>query len=66
MFTKIMEKAKNYIDVKKQFMRRTEITLQNQSAVIKNSKTQMEQITLAISDTTPGTLPSNIETNPKE
>ncbi|KAL2455450.1 Uncharacterized protein Adt_47274 [Abeliophyllum distichum] len=55
-----------FIEKTDQFMKQTEINLQNQSASIKNLETQMGQMAVAISARVPDTLPSNIEVNPKE
>ncbi|KAL2486517.1 Uncharacterized protein Adt_31273 [Abeliophyllum distichum] len=47
-------------------MRKTETSFQNQGASIKNLETQMGHMVIALSGRAPGTLPSNIEVNPKE
>ncbi|KAL2486465.1 reverse transcriptase [Abeliophyllum distichum] len=55
-----------FIEKTNQFMRQTEINLQNQSASIKNLEIQMGQMTVAISGSVPDTLPINTEVNTKE
>lgn len=47
-------------------MRKIETTLQDQSVVIKNLETRVGQMALAMTGKASGTLPSNIEINPKE
>ncbi|XP_022865846.1 uncharacterized protein LOC111385660 [Olea europaea var. sylvestris] len=59
MFGKFMERTNQY-------MEKTEITLQNQNAVIKNLETQMGQMAIALTGRAQGNLPSNSEINPKE
>ncbi|KAL2466093.1 Uncharacterized protein Adt_41944 [Abeliophyllum distichum] len=55
-----------FIEKTDQFMKQTEINLQNQSASIKNLETKIGQMAVAISARVPDTLPSNTEVNPKE
>lgn len=66
MFEKFMTHTNQYMEANNQFMRRTETTLQDQSAVIKNLETQVGQIAISITGRAPGNLPSNTEVNPKE
>ncbi|KAL2512629.1 Uncharacterized protein Adt_18229 [Abeliophyllum distichum] len=49
-----------------QFMNKTETNIQNQGALIKNLKTQMGQMAIALSGRAPGALLSNTEVNSKE
>ena len=49
-----------------QFMTKTETTFQNQAVSIRNIEVQMGQIENLLSSRPQGSLPSNIETNPKE
>ncbi|XP_022871419.1 uncharacterized protein LOC111390593 [Olea europaea var. sylvestris] len=55
-----------YMEANNQFMRRTEATLQDQSAAIKNLETQMGQMAISMTGRAPRNLPSNTEINPKE
>ncbi|XP_022870850.1 uncharacterized protein LOC111390095 [Olea europaea var. sylvestris] len=54
------------MEVNNQFMKKTEATLQDQNAAIKNLKTQIGQMAVALTGRAPGSLPSNTEVNPKE
>ena len=49
-----------------QFMTRTDTTLQNQAASIRNLEVQMGQISNLLTARPQGSLPSNTETNPRE
>ncbi|KAL2461737.1 Gag-Pol polyprotein [Abeliophyllum distichum] len=55
-----------YMQKTNKLMERQEINYQNQQASIKKLETQIGQLALQLSDRTPGTLPSNTVTNPKE
>ncbi|XP_022853864.1 uncharacterized protein LOC111375292 [Olea europaea var. sylvestris] len=55
-----------YMEANNQFMRKTDATLQDQSAAIKNLETQMGQMAISITGRVPGNLSSNTEINPKE
>ncbi|KAJ4724584.1 DNA-directed DNA polymerase [Melia azedarach] len=48
------------------FMTKTETTLQNQAASIRNLEMQVGQLTSMMTERQQGSLPSNTETNPKE
>ncbi|XP_022855332.1 uncharacterized protein LOC111376601, partial [Olea europaea var. sylvestris] len=54
------------MEANNQFMRRTETTLQDQSAAIKNLETQVGQMAISMTGRAPGSLPSNTEINTKE
>ncbi|XP_022873842.1 uncharacterized protein LOC111392685 [Olea europaea var. sylvestris] len=66
MFPKFMEKTEKYMEANNPFIRKTETTLQNQGAAIKNLETQMEHIALFMIRRAPDTLPSNTKLNPRE
>ncbi|XP_022890486.1 uncharacterized protein LOC111405709 [Olea europaea var. sylvestris] len=66
MFEKFMVTTNQYMEANNQFMRRTEATLQDQSAAIKNLETQMGQMAISMTGRAPRNLPSNTEINPKE
>ncbi|XP_022866202.1 uncharacterized protein LOC111386005 [Olea europaea var. sylvestris] len=66
MFEKFMAQTNQYMEANNQFMRRTETTLQDQNAAIKNLETQVGQMAVSMMGRAPGNLPSNTEINPKE
>ncbi|KAL2505646.1 Uncharacterized protein Adt_21267 [Abeliophyllum distichum] len=55
-----------FIEKTDQIMKQTKINLQNQSTSIKNLKTRMGQMVVAISARVPDTLLNNTKVNPKE
>ncbi|KAL2480756.1 Uncharacterized protein Adt_33722 [Abeliophyllum distichum] len=55
-----------YMQKTDKLMERQETNYQNQQASIRKLETQIGQLALQLSDKTPGTLPSNTVTKPKE
>ncbi|XP_022851134.1 uncharacterized protein LOC111372938 [Olea europaea var. sylvestris] len=66
MFSKFIEKTNQHMEANNQFMRKTEATLQDQNAVIKNLKTQMGQMVVALTGRAPNSLPSYTKIKLKE
>ncbi|KAL2527791.1 Uncharacterized protein Adt_12845 [Abeliophyllum distichum] len=66
IFNKFMETTESYIESNNQFTKETKTSFPNQGASIKNLKTKVDQIAVAISCRVPGTFPSNTKVNPKK
>ena len=49
-----------------QYMQKTDMAIQNNSALIRNLEVQIDQLSSMLTERTIGTLPSNTVTNPKE
>lgn len=55
-----------YIDANNHFIKKTEATLQDQNAAIKNLEAQIGQMAIALTSRPPGNLPSNTKINPRK
>ncbi|XP_022854461.1 uncharacterized protein LOC111375799 [Olea europaea var. sylvestris] len=66
MFKKFMATTNQYMEANNYFIRKTDATLQEQSAAIKNLETQVGQMTISMTGRGLGNLPCNNEINPKE
>ncbi|XP_022876784.1 uncharacterized protein LOC111394989 [Olea europaea var. sylvestris] len=61
-----MATTNQFMEANNQFMRKTDATLPDQSAAIKNLETQMGQMAISMTGRAPENLPRNTEINPKE
>ena len=60
------EKNSTHEDMFMQYMQKTNVVIQNNSASIRNLEVQNDQLSSMLTERTIGTLPSNTVTNPKE